>query len=94
MTNKITVANTVDRDVVLCETTNRIVSIRLAKILMAGAVPFTSQWSRIPLYKRGRYQGASSVCRIVINKCQYSKARRVIEGLEDRDYQRLRLNVI
>ncbi|MCF0131150.1 MAG: hypothetical protein HUJ71_05455 [Pseudobutyrivibrio sp.] len=95
MVNKPKVSKGVyNKDVVLCETTNRGVSMRCAKTLMAGSVPFTSCWSTIPFYKRWAYNGAKQLCTISINRGEYSKARRAIDELEERDYRRLMLNLI
>ncbi|MCR5417113.1 MAG: hypothetical protein K6E79_09980 [Pseudobutyrivibrio sp.] len=84
----------VNRDVVLCETTNRIVSNHTSNLLLQESVPFSKSWHRIPFFRRRSYNGANQVCVISISRTQYSKARRVLHLLEDRDYDRLLLNVI
>ncbi|MCR5145164.1 MAG: hypothetical protein K6B67_07690 [Lachnospiraceae bacterium] len=84
----------VDKDVVLCRTTNRIVSRHTTKLLLEESIPFTMNWKRIPFYKRDEYNGASEVCVISINRNLYVKARRSIKGLNYQDRDRLLLNVI
>ena len=91
---RITLSKNVDKDIVLCETTNRIVSNRTSDMLLACSVPFTKSLNRVPLFKRREYNGASKVYRIFISRNQYSNARRVLSGLEKRDYDRLLVNVL
>ena len=52
----------VDKDVVLCSTTNRRVSNHTTDILLQDAIPFTKNWKRIPFYKREEYRGADQIC--------------------------------
>lgn len=84
----------VDKDVVLCETTNRLASKRASDLLLSESVPFTKCWHRIPFFKRASYNGASQVCIISISRTQYGRARRVLGGLEHGDFQRLTVNLI
>ncbi|MCR4694528.1 MAG: hypothetical protein K5773_04295 [Pseudobutyrivibrio sp.] len=94
MTKKPTLSKKVNKDVVLCETTNRIVSNRTSDLLLEQAVPFSKSWRRVPFFKRRNYNGARNVCVISISRTQYGHARRVLNLLEDRDYKRLLLNII
>ena len=94
MRKKPKLSKNVNRDVVLCETTNRIVSNRTSDLLLEEAVPFSKTQKRVPFFKRHFYNGASMVYVISISRTQYGRARRVLSGLEDRDYNRLLLNVI
>ncbi len=94
MKKKPRMAKNVGKDVVLCKTTNRIVSNRTSDLLLAQSVAFTKSWHRIPFFRRYFYNGASNICIISINRTQYSRARRVLFELEERDYNRLQLNVL
>ena len=82
------------KDVVLCKTTNRVVSNRTSELLLEQSVAFSKSFIRIPFFRRGRYNGATKFYVISISRTQYSKARRVLSLLEERDYNRLLLNVI
>lgn len=84
----------VDKDVVLCSTTNRRVSNRTTDILLQDAIPFTKNWKRIPFYKREEYRGADQICVFSINRNLYGRARRSISQLDRMDRNRLLLNVI
>ncbi len=94
MKKKPKLSKNVGKDVVLCKTTNRVVSNRTSDLLLEQSVAFTKSWRRIPFFRRGSYNGAHKMCVISINRTQYSRARRVLTQLEDRDYNRLLLNVI
>ena len=94
MNKKPKLSKNIGKDVVLCQTTNRIVSNRTSDLLLEQSVAFTKSWHRVPFFRRGSYNGANRVCVISINRTQYSRARRVLDLLEERDYNRLRLNVI
>jgi hypothetical protein len=94
MNKKPKMSKNIGKDVVLCQTTNRIVSNRTSDLLLEQSVAFTKSWRRVPFFRRGSYNGANRVCVISINRTQYSRARRVLDLLEERDYNRLRLNVI
>lgn len=94
MSKKPKMSKNVGKDVVLCKTTNRIVSNRTSDLLLEQSVAFTKSWKRVPFFRRGSYNGADKVCVISINRTQYSRARRILYLLEDRDYNRLFLNVI
>jgi len=94
MKKKPTLSKKVDKDVVLCRTTNRIVSNRTSDLLLDQSVAFCKSLRRVPFFRRGRYNGARKVYEISINRTQYSRARRVLFLLEERDYNRLYLNVI
>lgn len=82
------------KNVVLCETTNRFVSDRTTMLLIRDAIPFSTAWKRVPLFKRSYYNGASKVCVITTNRNMYSRARRAIDRLDRRDKERILLNVI
>ena len=84
----------VDKDVILCSTTNNRVSNHATEILIRDAIPFTKNWKRIPFYKREAYRGAAEVCVFSINQNLYGKARRSIEQLGRTDRDRILLNVI
>lgn len=84
----------VDKDVVLCSTTNRRVSNHTTRILLEDEIPFTKNWKRVPFYRRQAYRGASEICVFSINRNLYGKARRSIQQLERMDRDRLLLNVI
>ncbi len=84
----------VDKDVILCSTTNHIVSKRTTQLLLEESIPFTVNWKRVPIHKREAYRGASEVCIFSINRNLYCKARRSIDQLGRTDRQRLLLNVI
>ncbi|WP_143001197.1 hypothetical protein [Pseudobutyrivibrio xylanivorans] len=94
MKRKPKISKNCGKDIVLCETTNRIVSNRTSELLLEQSVPFSKNWHRVPFFRRRIYHGANKVCVISINRTQYSHARRVLYLLEERDYNRLQLNVI
>lgn len=83
-----------DKDVVLCSTTNHHVSKRTTDLLLQDAIPFTKNWKRIPFYKREQYRGADQICVFFINRNVYGRARRSIDQLERSDRARILLNVI
>ncbi len=91
---RITYPKAVDKDVVLCETTNSAVSKHTTKMLLDESIPFSTSFYRIPFFKRGKYDGATKMYTISINRNLYGVARRCIAGLERRDRERLFLNVI
>lgn len=84
----------INKDVVLCRTTNHRVSNRTRDVLMKHSIPFTVRWQHIPFFKREEFHGASEVCVIQTNRNAYVRARRAIDLLERRDRERLLLNVI
>ena len=94
MKKKPKMSKNVGKDVVLCKTTNRIVSNRTSDLLLEQSVAFSKNWRRVPFFRRRSYNGANKDCVISINRTQYSRARRVLSLLEERDYNRLQLNVI
>lgn len=94
MKKKPTLARDVGKDVVLCETTNRVVSNRTTDLLLQSSVPFSKTWKRVPFFRRKDYKGATKICVISTNRTQYGRARRVLNNLEDRDFNRLMLNYI
>ena len=83
-----------DKDVVLCRTTNQRVSNRTTDLLVQDAIPFTKNWIHVPFFRRGEYHGASEICVIRINRNTYARARRTLDRMEMRDRKRLHLNVI
>ncbi|MCR4830686.1 MAG: hypothetical protein K5883_04455 [Pseudobutyrivibrio sp.] len=94
MKKKPKLSKNVCKDVVLCKTTNRVVSNRTSDLLLEQSVAFSKSFRRIPFFMRGRYKGASQFYVISISRTQYSKARRVLDLLEERDFNRLFLNYI
>lgn len=94
MTRKPKLDKNINKDVVLCETTNHRVSNRTIAVLLQDSIAFTKNWKRVPFYKREAYQGASEVCVISINRNEYVQARRSIQKLERNYRDRLLLNVI
>lgn len=84
----------INKDVVLCETTNQKASKCTAELLMQSSIPFTRNTKRIPFFKREQYKGADEVWVISINRNEYTKARRMIDQLDLRYKKRLLLNVI
>ncbi len=94
MFGRIRVDKHVNKDVVLCTTTNHSVSRHATQILIDNAIPFTVNWKRIPLHKREEYSGASELCTFSINRNVYGKARRSISQLTRFDREHIRLNVI
>lgn len=94
MKRRIKLDKNVNKDVVLCETTNHKASKCTADVLMADCIPFTRVWKRVPLFKRESYKGASEVCVISINRNEYHRARRSIERVDSIYRNRLLLNII
>ncbi len=94
MFGKMKVDKHVNKDVVLCTTTNHSVSRHTTQVLIDDAIPFTVNWKRIPLHKREEYSGASELCTFSINRNVYCKARRSISQLKRSDQERLVLNII
>lgn len=94
MRKRMTLGKHIDKDVVLCRTTNRRVSNRTTDLLVRASIPFTKHWKHIPFFRREQYRGASEVCVIRINRNTYSRARRTLDGMEQRDKSRLLLNLI
>ena len=94
MKRKLSFDKHIDKDVVLCRTTNHRVSQRTTEVLVNNAIPFTKHWKHVPFFKMEKYHGASQVCVIRINGNTYSKARRALRLMEERDRKRLLVNVI
>ena len=94
MKKKPKLSKNVCKDVVLCRTTNRIVSNRTSELLLQQSVAFTKSFRRIPFFLRHRFHGASQYYVISISRSQYSQARRILNLLEERDFNRLKLNLI
>ena len=94
MKKRYKIDKSVNRSVVLCETTNFHVQNLTARKLTEDSISFTKSWKKIPFFKRNAYQGADKICIISINRNEYSRARRSLDGLELRIRQRLLLNVI
>lgn len=94
MTKKMKLGKKIDKDVVLCRTTNRRVSNRTTDLLVQDAIPFTRNWKHVPFFRREQYRGASEICVIRINRNTYSKARKTLDRMEQRDRSRLLVNVI
>lgn len=84
----------INKDVILCSTTNHHVSHRTTQVLLEDEIPFTKNWKRVPFRRRQEYRGASEICVFSINRNLYCKARRSIEQLGRTDRERLLLNVI
>ena len=94
MKKKPKLSKNICKDIVLCKTTNRVVSNRTTNLLLEQSVPFSKTYHRVPFFRRHSYNGADRVYVFSINRNQYSHARRVLALLEERDYNRLFLNVI
>ena len=93
MKKKLRLGKNIDKDVVLCRTTNRRVSNRTTDLLVEDAIPFTKNWKHIPFFRREQYHGASEICVISINRNTYARARRCLDRMERRDRARLNLNL-
>ena len=94
MKKKLKYDKNINKDVVLCETTNNRASNHTSRALTNDSIPFSKKWKHIPFFRRDDYNGATKVCVIKINRNEYSKARRCLDNL-DRMYQdRLLLNII
>ena len=94
MKKKPKLAKSVYNDIVLCRTTNKIVSNRTSDLLLEQSVAFSKSFRRIPFFLRGFYHGASTFYVFSIRPCQYNQAKRVLKLLSERDYRRLQLNII
>ncbi len=94
MKKRYKIDKSVNRSVVLCETTSFHAGKLTSRKLTEDSIPFTKAWKRIPFFKRDAYQGADQICVIYINRNEYSKARRSLDGLEFKIRERLLLNVI
>ena len=94
MRKRMKLGKKIDKDVVLCHTANHRVSNRTTDLLVQNAIPFTKNWKHVPFFQREQYHGASEICVIRINRNTYSRARRTLDRMEQRDRARLHLNVI
>ncbi len=94
MKRRMKMGKKVNKDVVLCRTTNHRVSNRTTDLLVQDAIPFTKNWKHVPFFRREEYHGASEVCVISINRNTYARARRTLDRMERRDRDRLVMNVI
>lgn len=81
-----------DNDVELCRTTNRRVSRITMQALLEEQIPFTRNQKRIPFFQRDKYKGATEVWVISINPHRYGQARRVLDGMDREDRERLVLS--
>lgn len=84
----------INKDVVLCETTNHRASNCTSDALMKSSISFSKRWKHIPFFRRENYNGASQVCVIKINRNEYSRARRCLDGIDAIYKDRLLLNII
>lgn len=84
----------IDRDIVLCETTNFRAGKHVAKALNMESISFSKRWKPIPLLLRPKYKGADELCIISINRNEYTKARRALSHLAPCFFNRLEINVI
>ncbi len=89
-----TIEKNIDKDVELCRTTNVRVCEHTMKVLVNAQIPFTQKWIKVPFFKRECYNGAKEVCVIKTNRNQYVKARRMIDGMEVFDRERLMLHAV
>lgn len=94
MKRKPKLSKNIGKDIILCATANRVVSNHTSELLLEQSVPFSKNWHRVPLLMRRRFHGANKVCIISINRNQYTHARKALSLLEERDFNRLFLNVI
>ena len=94
MSKKLKYEKNINKDVVLCETTNHRASNCTSRALLDNAISFSKRWKHIPFFRREDYNGASKVCVIKINRNEYSRARRCIDGLDSMYRDRLLLNII
>lgn len=84
----------INKDVVLCRTTNHRASNRTTKALTGDSISFTKNWKYVPFFMRDKYDGASEVCVIKINRNEYTRARHCIDNIEAMYKERLLLNII
>ena len=94
MKKKPTFSRHINQDVVVCRTTNVVISNRVSRILLERSVPFSKGWKRIPLIKRHLYKGAHKMYVISTNRTQYGNARRALFDMDETDYARLLINMI
>ena len=94
MKRKLKIDKSVNRSVVLCETTNFHAGKLTSRKLTEDSISFRKAWKKIPFFKRGAYHGADKICVIYINRNEYSRARRSLDTLEFKIRERLLLNVI
>ncbi|MCR4612048.1 MAG: hypothetical protein K5644_09145 [Lachnospiraceae bacterium] len=94
MSKKLRYDKNINKDVVLCETTNHRVSNVTSKALVNDSIPFSKRWKHIPFFKRNDYNGAAKVCIIKINRNEYTKARRCLDDIDSFYKDRLLLNII
>ena len=94
MKKKLKYDRNINKDVVLCETTNHRAGNRTSRALTNDSIPFSLRWKHIPFFRRDDYNGASKVCVIKINRNEYSKARRCLDDLDSMYRDRLLLNII
>ena len=94
MKKRIKCDKNINKDVVLCETTNHRASNCTSKALLKDSISFSKRWKHIPFFRRDDYNGASEVCVIKINRNEYTRARRCLDGLESIYKDRLLLNII
>ncbi len=83
-----------NKDIVLCSTTNHYVCKNTKRMLIDGRIPFTANWKRIPFFKRSAYRGAREICTFFISPNIYSQARRTISAMAASDRSRLVVNIL
>ncbi len=84
----------VNKDIVLCSTTNHYVCKNTKRVLIDERISFTASWKKIPFFRRSAYRGATEICTFFISPNIYSKASRTIKAMPMRDRERLVMNII
>lgn len=83
-----------DRDVELCRTSSRRVCSMLMDELIEESIPFIGKWEKVPLYRILLGEKGKEVCVVTTHRTQYSKARRVIDGMDRVCRERIQLHIV
>lgn len=84
----------VNRDVVLCRTTNRKAMRCTTEALNDASISYSKNWIHIPFYRRNQFHGADEIFEISVNRNEYASARRSISHIDPIYRRRLVLNVV
>ncbi|MCR4781446.1 MAG: hypothetical protein K5851_01670 [Lachnospiraceae bacterium] len=89
---KLSFDKNIDKNIVLCQAYNRMVASQVTRRLANSSLSYRIDWVGIPFFLRNKCRGASQVCVFSVNRCDYTKAKMIINELEDRYLRRLSVN--
>ncbi len=89
---KLSFDKNIDKNVVLCQAYTSIAASVVNRTLSKSRLSYRIDWVGVPFFLRNKCRGASKVCVFTVNRCDYTKAKLIINDLEDRYLRRLAVN--